>query len=115
MKKILLVGLLFGGMIYGNDKKVEEVILQMGFDAMECTLIEMAQVKPADNSEERKLFNIFWKRCVNKALGKVSFSERMEVGRYFEANRELAVRKLLEGAESYTETLTSPLWNLRRN
>lgn len=31
MKKILfLIGLLFGGIVYGNDKAVEEIIVQMG-------------------------------------------------------------------------------------
>ncbi|WP_416826031.1 hypothetical protein [Helicobacter ganmani] len=109
IKKILFViGILFGGIVYGNNKEVEEIIVQMGFDAMECTFKEMAQVKPEDDNEERKLFDILWKRCVNEGLGKISFSERIKLNRHYEKNRELVHQKLIEGAKFYAETLISP-------
>lgn len=76
IKKILFViGILFGGIVYGNNKEVEEIIVQMGLDAMECTFKEMAQVKPEDDNEERKLFDILWKRCVNEGLAKYLFGK----------------------------------------
>lgn len=113
MKKILfLIGLLFGGIVYGNDKGVEEIIVQMGFDAMECTFKEMAQVKPENDNEERKLFDIFWKRCVNEALDKISFSDRIKLDRYYEKNKERVHQKLIEGAEFYTESLIN-LYQIR--